>query len=713
MSNSSQPPKPDNSESITDDAGSRYVSGLEDVASSAWKNSLDMQRSLLGDTAEHDGEQVLPKVSLVADDSTNKENKELWDSFGNKASSDRGGWEFDSLRKYAGAAASTDIDGIETHAVGSSRSSDTARIAEPSKPGEIGVLKSVDISSAKSFSWLNSGWDSLFGSSDTKPEGSFSKEKVDGSGNKSETIWGRDAVYHQDAGGVCRVDGRSAVHRNNRGDIATLDKTSGDLSEQGVNGTRAILDKQGKYHIEDRDGNKLEYQNGQLMAISKDGTSTEVTDKEVIQKFRQSEWSIRHGRKRGDRGESRGNGKCSVESITDDKDDKQQMLLISDGKGTEMKVHQDGKKEISVGTGDDQTTFMIKPGSKEILAIRGEEKAIMRRENGEWRAFDTDGRPLDGKSGLGGALSGQGGELKISGSTTIRGDGTVDTTNDKGQHVEIGASSTSALLRDANGAGKDARIAVHGGTSTLQSHEESGIKTTTVDTNTEGVRQQETGLDGDIRNIFNLDPSKDDYLTIGTKDGDITVNKDESGHEKMHLWNGDTIDTDSHILDMLDGTHFDGLNNSIGFPDGLFLNEFGDVYEHDGFLNDFEELERQEVQQQEAKSQALVDVAIGEASRVAALAGSADPGDVNRLVALFSQLSGMKTSLAFSPLDTAMSITSAAINQAQVQIAQQKILASLATVSPDVLAQAHRAMPDSVSSEGLKQLLRQLGTKIE
>jgi hypothetical protein len=713
---STQPPPNDNVELANPSesgksSSSSIFNGLEDVAKSAWNSVSNIKETVLNATAyslQVAGE-GLPKVALVADD-TDK-NKPLWDSFGNDARSGSARiphLEFDLLKEHA---VNDGTAGQPTKETKDGKDSTRNSADQAAKPAETGTFAD------KAFDWLKSGWNSLFGSPYKSTEGTRTRQTTDADGNVSEIVWGKGSVEHKCKDGTTRADAKHARHVDGRGDQAFMDRTTKELSEKGVNGTVAILDKNGRYHVEDGHGNKVEWQDGHLMAVSKDGTETEITDKAVIQKFRQSEWRVRQARKHGDRGECQHN-RPSVETVTDDQNDAQQMVLINDGKGTLVKVHQDGKKEIVVGEGENQTTFMMKPGSKEILALRGDEKAILRRENGQWKVYDLEGNELNSQSGgLGGSLSGADGEIKVSSSTTIKKDGTVDTANDQGQHVQVAAAGTSAVLKDLHGEGKDVRVAVHGGTSTVQSNEPGAIGTTSVDTTSSAVWQKSGDGNGQTRDLFTLDPTKPDFLTVHTADGDIKANKDAEGHEKLILWNGDEFNTDSHTLKLHDGTEFDAWNDLLKFPDGTWLDSLGDLYDlEEEFIGNSEEEYYEELEENQALTQSLVDMAQTLAAAIAGRAGDATLGDVAQLLGLYSQLGGMKAQAmalgdlaSFAKLDSALASTSSAINDAQIQLAQQEILRTLTTLSPDLLAQANHMMPSAVIPEALRQLLQNTG----
>jgi hypothetical protein len=661
---------------------SDFLGAIGDAAKAAWSSVRDLEQTLLRTGSEGDN---LPTMRVATDD---KSSNKYWEIFGKEAS-------FDS--KFV----SSPLNNLE-------------RLSSNTPPSDT----SKDTKFSGPMAWIEQGWAQLFGGGNK-----YEREKRDAEGHPTRTEWGPNGVDHTEQTGKTHVDRHGAFHMDIKdgkpGDQATMDRDHKTFSERGANGALAVLDASGKLHVADGLGNKIEWQNGQLTSISRDGTRTEITDEHAIRSFRG--WMVEQ-RRHGAHHES--TDRPSVTTVTDDVDKVNQMVVVDDGKGTVVKIHQDGSKEITVGTGDDQTTFMTKPDSREILAMRGDELYVLKpgEERGQWDAFDIEGNKIGSVDNIlgGHARIGRHGHLELSHSTAIGGDGTLQTSNEEGQNIEIANDSGTAVIRDACGGGRDVRISAHGRRSHVVSDEAAASTTTTVDTETGAVNQDSTTPDGKTNRNFSLDPTRSDHLHIGTTDGDIKAFIDANGNELIEMWNKDIMDARLRQLRLHDGTIFDEKNGTVNFNDGTWIDAFGALYDGSvriGSLGEYwEENEQQAVEDNQVQAQMLAGQAEALAAAICSKPGNASLNDVGSLLALYSQLSGLKSVAAslgdfnsFSRLDSGIAATDNAINNARVQIAQQEILNALGGISPDLLAQAHNQMPGSVLPEALKQFLVQRG----
>ncbi len=559
------------------------------------------------------------------------------------------------------------------------------------------------------FGWLMADW---------KPQ--YGVEKVGSDGQPCKTQWGDGRVSHIEKGCATVVDGEKALHSDAAGNNACFDRSTGTLSEVGKHGTKASVDHAGQLSVEDDQGNKLEWKEGHLLATSKDGSTTEITDQRIIRRFKHSAWHLDLARRKGVKPPEGAEGP-SVGTTDDDTDKSKQMVVINDGKGTVINIYDDGRKQIAVGEGADKITFYTEKGNKDIIAVRGDDIYTLSpgEKPGDWNVL-KNGEKLDDKAedqvadelvkALGISADGK---LIVSSTTTITADGGISTVDEQGKEVIVAADGNAAVLKGAGGPQADVVVQTNGGTATVTTPD----STTTVNTETAVVAQTTVLPSGESRDLFTLDPNSDNYLTIGTADGQIKCRKDGNGHEMFRLWSGDVIDGTAHKMTFNDGTIFDADKGLITFADGTTVDDQGNIFDDDGIrLGSLGDSWSEEERELEAQAQALASDAQGQIAIIKAAIADGKPPNLAGLLAIRGQLGSMLAASTAAgdlgsslQLSGAMSEADGAIASANIQQAQQAYLQQITSVDPELLAQVHHLMPNGASPEALKQILVQSG----
>lgn len=560
--------------------------------------------------------------------------------------------------------------------------------------------------------------------------------KRDAQGHESVTTWGTTGLEHKDSTGETHINRRGARHSASDGSRAEMDRRDHTITEIGKKHTKVAFDHNtGKIQVDDGKGHTLQWEHGKLLSTSRDGASTEVTDQKVIHAFRHSMWEVRQHRGHHDHAhdaEGRRSG-GSIDTTIDDEDKSKQMLVINDGQGTTIKVHQDGRKEIILAedNNNNKTTIMTVPDSRELLAVHGNDLYVLRPENKQWNAYDVEGNRLGTLQDVMPRFENvAAGGLKLTDGTSITAGGDIQTHNKEGQGVEVNAESHEAVVKNANGIADNVTVIATNSGSKVSHLEPGGTQTTTVDLMDNSVRQgyvmPDGSTDGSKLSISALEPGRKDYLNISTSDGPITVTKDQAGNDVWSLWNKDKLDTSSATLNLSDGTIFNLHQGKVSFNDGISVDEDGSIWDGQakaGFAggsswdnDDGDDWDDSADNDFEATESSSVGDAESLAAQVAGKSGDADLNDVGNLLDSYCNLEDLKTKAltagdldAVSRLDSAIAATDQAISTARIQIAQQEILKSLTAVSPDLLAQAHHLMPNTVMPDALRQFLEEKG----
>ncbi len=503
-------------------------------------------------------------------------------------------------------------------------------------------LKGIENSGSaieKAASWLG---DWFFGHKHgAKPgdKGPFVKDAGDGiRGTTDITPEGVHNVTTRDGKVISdtRVDAKGATDVNERGDIATFDRINKTLKEKGIKGAIVTYDQTTKkYTIEE--GRQPNGEKGRQAEINAEGDVI-YTDCKGREKTIDNDW-IQHGPRNGfnirqarRKDESPGDkhgcgdqeraaakrpddptepGKREISTVTDAATG-QQMIVVNDGQGTVMKLHQDGRKIITSNVDGNEIEYKSKPDDDRIIARIGDKEHFIERnkDTNQWEVHNGDhkniGRVENGKLIINegnvvvGILNGD--KLAI-GTSSISGDGTFSMESDRGQ-VRIDSETMAAVIEDKSGTASSA-LSIDGRKSALSEKEpgESGAtleSVTTVDTANQRMWISETTTTADgqteTKEVLKFDGEAQDkggnFLDFNTNDGWVNLNRtvDANGKPKgieAVLWNNDKI-TDNGDLNRDNGVEFN-RDGTVKFPDGTMVDEYGEFFESEEEYEEYEE----------------------------------------------------------------------------------------------------------------------------
>lgn len=568
----------------------------------------------------------------------------------------------------------------------------------------------------------------------------------------TQVLVGKDAVVHRNGDTTTVVDGKNFEQTDGKGDKLYR---KGDVTGHQNSDNSGLAKTKDGLEIKDSLGRKVLIEGKDIYKVGPNGEKQLFsTDKPLATQFlgtalRLHQYDLKHPMPESDLEHGVHVDSKHVRKVDDNCD---------------LQVHNDGRRELILGKGEDKVHLYSVRGSNDLLAVVGEgdqqRKFKIERDGDKWKQTELD---KDDKE-IGSATHSSARRLRLGqteqtiatdaeGSLSVKrcdkkltqeqldedknDDPTatiatfnVDGTVKGGKDLLIRGDGTTTLqttLLNANGDGQDAVVTTtpDGKGTTLESTGASGTIISTVIEDKPGVVEQTTTLaNGDkvtttttvsVNGLLEVDSSGNKIFDI-TRDatGKLT-NVDVNGHNyKVIFENGQygfiTPDGDKVFpngeVESRNGDRFH-TDGRVEFKDGVVINADGTVL-HNGFAigrSGAEEL---------ADTSARVHAMIGAANDIAAsVRNKPNPtaGDIALLLSLFSSLQGGKAVAlgagdlgSFVALDMAQAAVCGSISQARVAEANDAIVNALtAKATPTLLAELHHSHPNLMNDTAVQK----------